>query len=82
MASSKNPVFRKAVIPWYRSTTAYILAIAALLMVLLFALAGISVAREISRYHDYIWVPAVLAMLSACLMGIMILRFIRRLTSR
>ena len=82
MASNKNPVFRKAVIPWYRSKTVYILAMAALLLVFLFALAGISVAREVDQYREYIWVPAVLAILSAALMATVALRFIHRLTSR
>ena len=57
MPSNKNPVFRKAIIPWYTSNTAYIIVIVFMLLVLLFALAGISVANANSVYNGYVWVP-------------------------
>jgi len=82
MSSSKSPVFRKIVIPWYRSKTVYILAIIGLLLVFLFALAGISVAREIDRHYGAIWVPTLLAVLSAGLIVTVVIRLIRRLASR
>jgi hypothetical protein len=53
MPSDKNPVFRKAVIPWYNSKTAYIIVIVFLLLVFLFAMVGIiitTIARLIKRY--------------------------------
>jgi hypothetical protein len=82
MLSSKSPVFRKVVIPWYRSKTAYALAIISLLLVFLFALAGISVAREVDRYNGYLWVPALLAVLSGSLIVTVAFRLIRRIASR
>jgi len=82
MLSDKSPVFRKVVIPWYRSKTVYALAIIGILLVLLFALAGISVAREIDHYNGYVWVPALLAALSGSLIVSVTIRLIRRFASR
>ena len=56
----------------------YGLTIAFLLFVLLFGLVGISVTREIEQYHDYVWVPVVLVVLSTGVMISAIIRLIRR----
>ena len=56
----------------------YGIAITFLMLVLLFGLVGISVAREIEQYHHYVWVPAVLVVLSAGVMASAIIRLIRR----
>ncbi len=66
MLSDRSPVFRKAVIPWYHSKTAYGIAIAFMLLFFLFGIAGISVTREYEEYSSYIWVPAILVILSGC----------------
>ena len=79
MASNKIPVFRKKVTtPWYQSKMVYGLTIAFLLFVLLFGLVGISVTREIQQYHEYVWVPVVLVVLSTGVMISAIIRLIRR----
>jgi hypothetical protein len=78
MPSNKSPVFRKAIIPWYHSKTAYGVTIAFMLLVFLFGLAGISVARENIQYNGYIWVPLVLVVLSGGIILFNILRLIRR----
>ena len=77
MLSNKIPVFRKATTPWYQSQMVYGLTIAFLLFVLLFGLVGISVAREIEQYHEYVWVPVVLVVLSTGVMISAIIRLIR-----
>ncbi len=82
MPSEKNPVFRKPVIPWYQSKTAYGLTIAFMLFVFLVGLVGISVTREYETYKSYIWVPAVLVILSGSLIVTNIIRLIRRYTSK
>ena len=82
MLSEKNPVFRKPVIPWYQSKTAYGLTIAFMLFVFLVGLVGISVTREYETYKAYIWVPAVLVILSGSLIVTSIIRLIRRYTSK
>ncbi len=81
MPSEKSPVFRKPVIPWYQSKTAYSLTIAFMLIVFLVGLVGISVSREYDAYNGYIWVPALLAVLSGSLIITNVIRLIRRYTS-
>ena len=81
MPSEKSPFFRKPVIPWYQSRTAYSVTIVIMLVVFLVGLAGISVSREIDEYNGYLWIPAVLVILSVCLMITNIIRLIRRYTS-
>ncbi len=78
MPSDKIPVFRKAIIPWYHSKTAYAASIAFMILVFLFGLAGISVSRENEQYHGYIWVPLMLIVLSGGVILIRIIRFIKR----
>lgn len=78
MSADKNPVFRKAIIPWYRATKAYIFVIIFMLLVFLFALTGIAVAREYHSYRGYIWVPAVLLVLSAAIIITTTVRLIKR----
>ena len=56
----------------------YGLTIAFLLFVLLFGLVGISVTREIEQYHEYVWVPVVLVVLSTGVMISAIIRLIRQ----
>jgi hypothetical protein len=78
MSADKNPVFRKAVIPWYNSTSVYIIMIIFMLVVFFFALAGISVAREYPKYQGYVWLPAVLLAMSAAIVIITATRLIKR----
>jgi uncharacterized membrane protein len=82
MPSNKSPVFRKVIIPWYHSKTAYGITITFMLLVFLFGLAGISVARENIAYNGYIWVPVVLVVLSGGIMIVNMVRLIRRHTSK
>jgi hypothetical protein len=78
MLDDKNPVFRQAVIPWYNSTSVYIIMIIFMLLVFFFALAGVSVAREYPEYQGYVWVPAVLLAMSAGIIIITAARLIKR----
>ena len=80
MPADKNPVFRKAVIPWYDSTTAHILVALFMLLVSLFASAGLVVARENPAYRGYIWVPALLLAMSAAIIATTVVRLIKRYT--
>ena len=82
MPSAKSPVFRKAIIPWHHTKTAYGITIAFMLIVFFFGLAGISVAREIIAYNDYVWVPIVLVVLSGGVILFNIMRLIRRRGAR
>ena len=51
-------------------------------LVLLFGLAGISVARANIQFNDYIWVPVVLVVLSGGIIIFNIIRLIRRHAAR
>ncbi|MBW2409929.1 MAG: hypothetical protein JRF72_09050 [Deltaproteobacteria bacterium] len=77
MPTDKNPVFRKAIIPWYHSKTASGVTIAFMLLVFLFGLAGISVANANVNFNGYIWVPLVLVILSAFIITVTIVRLVR-----
>ena len=78
MPSNKTHVFRKAANPWYQSKIVYGLTITFMLIALLFGLVGISVTREIEQYHDYLWVPLIVVVLSTGVMISAIIRLIRR----
>lgn len=82
MPSDKNPVFRKAIIPWYNSTTVYIIVLIIMLLVLFFAIDGISVSREYSEYQGYIWVPALLLAMTAAIIITLAARLIKRYTQK
>ena len=82
MPADKNPVFRKAVIPWYSSTTAYIMVVLFMLAVFLFAVSGIAVARQNPSYQGYIWVPAVLLAMSVAIIATTAIRLIKRYTQK
>ena len=78
MPSNKIPVFRKAANPWYQSKMIYGITITLMMLVLLFGLVGISVTRKIEQYHEYVWIPVVLVVLSSGVMVSAIIRLIRR----
>ena len=82
MASDKNPVFRKAIIPWYHSKKIYALVILLLFLVFLFGIVGISAARETEKYQAYIWVPVVLVVMTGTLIITITIRLIRRSLTR
>ena len=82
MPADKNPVFRKAVIPWYNSTTAHIIVVLFMLLVILFAAAGLAVARENPDYQGYIWVPALLLAMSVAIVATTVIRLIKRTSQK
>ena len=77
MRLGQNPLFRKAIVPWYDSETACLIVILFLVVVFLFGLAGISVARDNSVYREHMWVAVLLAVLSG---GVVVSTSIRLIT--
>jgi uncharacterized membrane protein len=82
MPSEKNPVFRKAIIPWYNSTTVNIFVLIIMLLVLFFAIFGISVSQGNSVYRGYVWVPALLLAMTIAIIITTTARLIKRHTQK
>ncbi len=71
-------MYRKVIIPWYDSETVCIFMISFMFLVFLFSLAGMSVAYENPDYHEHIWVPVLLIVLSSCIIISASLRILRQ----
>jgi hypothetical protein len=82
MRLDQNPLFRKGIVPWYDSDTACYVVIVFMVLVFLFGVGGILSAREALEYHEHIWVPVVLVVLSGGVMVSTILRLIKRSEDR
>lgn len=78
MQLDQNPFFRKTITPWYDSTFACWLLIVGMLLVFLFALAGIMVATEEPDFDRHAWFPGFLAFLSGFLVVKVYIRLKRR----
>jgi hypothetical protein len=78
MRLDQNPMFRKIIVPWYDSEAACLVMVVFMFVVLLFAFAGVSVAREYFEYHGHIWVPVLLMVMSCAVIVSTIIRLIRR----
>jgi uncharacterized integral membrane protein len=82
MSQDKNPVFRKAIIPWYDSGRTCWILIGFLLVVILFGFAGIDEALETPSFAGYVWVPLVLVILGLGVIGSILIRLMRRYLDR
>ncbi|MEZ4525845.1 MAG: hypothetical protein R2941_07995 [Desulfobacterales bacterium] len=78
MPLNDTPVFRKIIVPWYDSGPVCLLTILFMDMVFLFGMAGAAAVREIPEYHQHMWVPLVLIVLSLSVILSVVLRLIRR----
>jgi len=73
-----NPLFRKAIIPWYDSNFAYWILLVAMIAIALFSWVGIDTAYEVPQYSSYAWVPWVLLLLSLATGLALAYRLVRR----
>jgi hypothetical protein len=64
MRLDPNPLFRRAIIPWYDSTALCWVLVVALVVLVIFSITGIMVARGSPQYHGFVWVPWMLLVLS------------------
>jgi hypothetical protein len=78
MRQNKNPVFRKAIIPWYDSTRTCWILIGFLLAVVLFGGAGIEAALASPSHTAYVWVPLLLIILGLGVIASLVIRMLRR----
>ncbi len=74
MPSHKNPLFRRAIIPWYDSERVCWAVVGFMLAIAAFSGAGLSVALEEAEFNRYLWFPLLLLVLST---GIAISNLIR-----
>ena len=78
MRIDQNPLFRKTIIPWYDSEAVCIVVIVFMMIVFFFGVVGISVARENSEYHGYVWIAVLLVVMSAAVIFSTIIQLIKR----
>ncbi|MCD6273335.1 MAG: hypothetical protein J7K30_10975 [Deltaproteobacteria bacterium] len=80
MRIDQNPLFRKAIVPWYDSKAVCRVIIVCALLALLFGLSGISAANATEIYNDYIWLPVVLTAASAGILIAAVIRLVKQYT--
>ncbi len=78
MHLDSNPLFRKAITPWYDSNLACFIQMLFMVLVALFGWAGMKVAFTYPQYRPYAWVPAALLIFSLLVLCTVIFRLIRR----
>ncbi len=78
MRYDQRPVHRKLIVPWYDSETLCFIQIMVMLMVLLFALAGISVASQNDAHQSHIWLPILLVIMSTGVIVSTSIRLVKR----
>ena len=82
MRIDQNPLFRKVIVPWYDSESACYIVIFIMVLVFLFGFAGISGTRENIAYHEYVWVPVLLVLMSGGVIISTTIRLIKRYSRR
>ena len=82
MRLDSKPVYRKVILPWYDSESLCFCVITLMSLVLLFSIAGISVAGAHPVWSVYMWVPVLLAGLSAWVLFCTSVRLVRRLMDK
>jgi hypothetical protein len=82
MRIDQNPLFRKVIVPWYDSLSACYIVIFFMILVFLFGFAGISASRENLAYHEHVWVPVLLVLMSGGVIISTTIRLIKRYSRR
>ena len=82
MRIDQNPLFRKVIVPWYDSEAACYIVIFFMFIVFLFGAAGISASRENIAFHEHVWVPVLLMLMSGGVIISTIIRLIKRVSRR
>jgi hypothetical protein len=78
MKLDQSPLFRKIIVPWYDSEILCLVAIIILFAVMLLGIVGINVAKSTQQYHEYLWMPSLLAVLSGGVILSIVIRLVRR----
>jgi len=77
-----TPLFRNVIVPWYDADTVCYSVIAFMAVVFIFSIIGVAAASDVSVYQGYVWVPLLLAAMSAGVLVSTIVRLVRRNTNR
>lgn len=82
MRTGKTPLFRNVIVPWYDADTVCYSLIGFMAVVFIFSIMGVAAASDVSLYQGYVWVPLLLAVMSAGVLVSTIVRLVRRNTNR
>ena len=82
MRLDQNPIFREEIVTWYDSETACYVVTAFMLLVFLSGIIGIYTALSIVEYHEYIWVPAIIVIMSGWVIVSTSIRLIKRYVNK
>ncbi len=82
MPREKNPVFRRAIIPWYDSDRVCWIVVGLMTAMAIFSTVGIFTALEDPRYHNFFWLPLLLLLLSTGIATSTLIRVLRRYYDR
>lgn len=77
-----KPLFRKVIFPWYYAKSVQILIIIIGLLIIFFAVVGISVAGEYENSHKFIWIPGILLVAAGALVVVAIYRLKRAISQK
>lgn len=77
-----KPLFRKVIFPWYYAKSVQILIILIGLLLIFFAVVGISVAGEYENGHKFVWIPIALLVIAGALVAMAIYRLKRALSQK
>lgn len=82
MRREKNPVFRRAIIPWYDSDRACWIVVGFTMATAIFSGVGIFAALEEPSFQNYLWLPLLLLLLSTGIVVSTLIRMFRRYMDR
>lgn len=77
-----KPLFRKVIFPWYYAKAVQILIILIGLLLIFFAVVGISVAGEYQNGNKFVWIPITLLVIAGTLVVIAIYRLKRAISQK
>ncbi len=75
---TQNPLFRRVIIPWYDTEIACYFAVVFMAGVIAFSVAGIKEANSTPEFHQHIWIPIILLIMSVVVFISTLFRLVRR----
>ena len=82
MRYDQKPVHRKLIVPWSDSNGVCIAMLISMVVVLVFAIIGLTVAFGIPEHRRYFWVPTLLLVFSLTVITLTARRLIKRFKYR